>query len=620
MKNKIFYKLFSMTGLVVLLVLLIQFSFQYFFLEDYYRSSKENQMLKTINQLAKEITSNDYTTTEINELIDRYAIDNDMPIGMSNLYGSIEYGLYKDFSESSILITGSNGEFYNVSIDAFTGNSDFSTNIYENQMVTVEGYWDSIDGEMIYPSTIEIEGVQYGYGLELTELENATSIDNVGWTEAIELTELNAPYYYDDFDKVKGTISEVNYVENTLSGINYRNNLLIDEIYSTFSNVYDFDKFISTYGNNLSIKYDEQTNTENMYYTKLVTPKGKEPMIIFAASSLESISEATHVINQFSLILLLVAIVIATAITFVFSKKISRPLLTLNSVTKRMTELDFSGKCDITSNDEIGELASNINVLSNELDHALDALKITNVQLQEDIMLKEKMDEFRKRFIANSSHELKTPLTVLKGIVEGLTGGLYNRDDDEHFESILNEIDDMSKLVHDLLEISKIETGEVPLNLEIFQLSEVVLRVNDKVKILAKSKNVETQLNLSGDFIHADEEKIGKVITNLLNNALNYTPENGTVTINLAVENNQLHFYVENKPASIPEGDLEHIWEPFYRVEKSRNKMLGGTGLGLYLVKEIMEKHSFKYYIKNTDMGVEAGFVLTNCDEESVWF
>ncbi|GAA0179975.1 hypothetical protein SH2C18_27510 [Clostridium sediminicola] len=254
--------------------------------------------------------------------------------------------------------------------------------------------------------------------------------------------------------------------------------------------------------------------------------------------------------------------------------------------------------------------------MSNKLQKTLDEVKKSNEKLKQDIILREEMDQFRKRFIADASHELKTPLTVMKGICEGVRDGIYDGNDNENFKNILNEINDMSKLVHDLLESSKLESCNVESKTRIFQLSDVVLKTHSKLKHLIEDKKLKVLLELYEDFVLADEDKIERVISNLYCNAVQYTPEEGEINICMKKEEDKCFLIIENSPAKIPKKDLGKIWEPFYRVEKSRNKTLGGSGLGLNMAKTIFESHDSEYGIENTSTGVRVYFCLKRIEEE----
>ena len=226
-----------------------------------------------------------------------------------------------------------------------------------------------------------------------------------------------------------------------------------------------------------------------------------------------------------------------------------------------------------------------------------------------------------KYFMADASHELKTPLTVVKGIVEGLIDGIYDRNDNDNYLKIINEINDMNCMVYDLLEISKIESSQIEFSTGIFLFSDLILDIHDKLQPLVSKKNIEVSLNLSEFFIEGDEERIKRAVRNLYINAIRYTSENGSIDIEVSNFEKSGYFEMKNSPAYISDEDIKNIWKPFYISEKSRNKKLGGSGLGLYMVKEILDKHDFSYGIENYKDGVLAYFkfpVFENFEDDEI--
>ncbi|WBW96596.1 sensor histidine kinase [Oceanirhabdus sp. W0125-5] len=612
MKNKIFYKLFGMTIVVILIILSVQFFFQFFLLEDFYKFSKEKLVTDTVESLTYELSKEEFTDEEIEKLINDFSVEHDIAVGISNLYGSLEYGMTGEYKESHLLVKDDQGQSYEIYLDGFIENEEFIDKLEKNINISVYGFSYEKNKNRIYPRYIEIDGIKFKYGID--------DIENMDYDyDEIEDEDFLSYDYYEHSELITAKINEIYIFDNQFQGISYRNELLINEIVQKFKQGEGVKEIFESPEGIIYTKIDEKTKTGNMFFAKLFYFKDEQPMILFAASSLQSIREATTIINKFSVVILIAAIIITTMVSYIYSRKITKPLLHLNNITKGMSNLDFSDKCNVSTKDEIEELANNINNLSERLELALNDLRDSNAKLKEDIELKERMDEFRKRFIAYSSHELKTPLTVLKGIGEGLVSGVYNRGDDSNYENMLKEIDDMSQLVYDLLEISKLELGDIPLNLEIFQLSDIVLKVYDKLRPLSNKKNLEVELELIEDFIKADEEKIERVVSNLLTNAIQYTPSDGNIYVAIKNIDSNLEFSVENSPATIPDEDIDKIWEPFYRVEKSRNKALGGTGLGLHLVKEIVERHGFNYFIMNTSKGVKSGFAAEQSNLEEIF-
>lgn len=632
-KNKIFKKIFAMTSLLVIILLLMQFGFQYFYLEKFYISSKKQSLETQLTNLKADIESNNIKEDQIEKILNDYSIRNEVFIGITNVYGISKYGL-SDYSGSSYLELKTNeGKVYTTYIDSFLNDDLFLKHLDESENIEIEGIIVDKKTNKIYPDVIKIDEEEY-YPDEMNFFSSSTSIMFMSEDEMnnlnidddfdialyanelsdaikIKVSEIEAPKAVD----IKGSLIDYMILDYDNYGVEYRKNQLRKEIYMFLGDNDDITNFLKENETNLYTKLDEFTGINNIIMAKPLFIENKEPLIMFAITSLQPIEETTNIMQTYFLVTLIIAIILAVIISYIYSKKFTTPLLHLDIVTKNMANLDFSKECDINTNDEIEDLADNINNLSKRLKVTLDELKGSNDKLKDEIKYKEEVEEFRKRFIADASHELKTPLTVMKGICEGVKDGVYDINDESNFKSMLNEINDMNKLVYDLLEISKLESGQLKPKEEIFQLCDVVLKINQKLKPLVKSKDIKINLDLDENFVIADEQQIQRVINNVYSNAIKYTNNSGKIDISIKRMEDRCEFEIINSPANITEDDLKKIWQPFYRVEKSRNKALGGFGLGLHMVKEILDKHSSSFGMENKDDGVRFYFDLPIIEE-----
>ncbi|QZY55823.1 sensor histidine kinase [Crassaminicella profunda] len=625
-KNKIFIKLFAMTAGVVMILLVMQFIFQYFWLEKFYVYNKKETISNELIMLKGKLENGFINQENINKTLNQYSRENDIFIGISNSQGIPQYGLDGEGSLSYIEIEDDQKENYKIYMNAFSNEQDLIGGLKISKKIQVQGSIMNTKEKNVYPESITLENKKFSAkkdgeitsGIVITkdiEIDDALVVGNVEGNSIelnIDWTEIPKPQEI----RLKGSIIDMNLMSEDDYGIEYRRSQLLQEIFSFLGQQKDLNTIFRENKMMQYTKVDSFTGIKNIIFVQPLFIKNKEPRLMFAVSSLQPIEETTDIMKTYFLFALIIAMLVAIMVSFLYSKKFTKPLLHLNGVTKNMADLDFSHKCRIHTNDEIEDLAENINSMSDKLKRTLEEVKESNEKLKEEIIFKEKMEQFRKRFIADASHELKTPLTVMKGICEGVVDGIYDYNDHDHFKKMLNEINDMSQLVYDLLEISKLESGKVPFKKEIFQLCDVVLKIHGKLKPLLERKELKVQLDLAEDFIIGDEDKIERVIRNLYSNAVQYTPENGE--INIYIHHDQDHCYVniENSPAKISKDDLSKIWEPFYRIEKSRNKALGGTGLGLHMVKGILDKHDSEYGIENTEKGVKVYFSLQRIVEE----
>lgn len=627
-KNKIFKKIFAMTSLLVIILLLMQFGFQYFYLEKFYVYNKKQSLETQLTNLKTDIESNNIKEDQIEKILNDYSIRNEVFIGITNVYGISKYGL-SDYSGSSYLQLRTNeGKVYTIYIDSFLNDDLFLKHLDESQNIEIEGIIVDEKTNKIYPDVIKIDEDEY-YPDDEYYLASDASIslmseierDNFNIDDDFYIT-LYANELSDAIKikvpkeaNIKGSLIDYMILDYDNYGVEYRKNQLRQEIYMFLGDNNDITNFLKENKTNLYTKLDEFTGINNIIMAKPLFIENKEPLIMFAITSLQPIEETTNIMQTYFFATLIIAIILAVIISYIYSKKFTRPLVHLDMVTKNMANLDFSKECDINTNDEIEDLADNINNLSKRLKTTLDELKGSNDKLKDEIKYKEEVEEFRKRFIADASHELKTPLTVMKGICEGVKDGVYDINDESNFKSMLNEINDMNNLVYDLLEISKLESGQLKPKEEIFQLCDVVLKINQKLKPLVKSKDIKINFDLDEDFVIADEQQIQRVINNVYSNAIKYTNNNGKIDISIKRIEDRCEFEIINSPANITEDDLKKIWQPFYRIEKSRNKALGGFGLGLHMVKEILDKHNSSFGMENKNDGVRFYFDLPVIEE-----
>ena len=257
--------------------------------------------------------------------------------------------------------------------------------------------------------------------------------------------------------------------------------------------------------------------------------------------------------------------------------------------------------------------------MSDKLERTINQLRSTNVELERDIEEKSKIDEMRKSFISDVSHELKTPIALIQGYSEGLLENVNSDEESRKFyaEVILDETNKMDKLVKQLLELMKLEYGKREFNNREFDIVELEKAVIQKSKLLLEEKKVKVILDTSKEIkVFADDFYIEQIITNYLTNAIKNVKEiDGEKYIKIENENltesNVIRIKVFNTGENISEENLERIWKRFYKVDESRNRSQGGTGIGLAFVKAIMTNYNMKYGVINCKKGIEFYFELT---------
>lgn len=313
----------------------------------------------------------------------------------------------------------------------------------------------------------------------------------------------------------------------------------------------------------------------------------------YMESPVEAIKEATTFFNGLLLKVFIIAIIVGSIVVYLISAKISKPIKDLANVSKKMTELDFSAKYDNKYNrkDEIGILGDSMNDLSSKLEDTIENLKDANAKLTEDIHRKEKLDIMRQEFVANVSHELKTPIAIISGYAEGLVSGIADSKEDRDYycEVIMDETGKMNKIVRQLLNLSSIEKGNEEIELEDINLANLVSGLINSLGAMTKEKNLNIKVDIDSDIIiKSDELKADEVIRNYLTNAINHVDENKLIKVYTEnISGDKIRLCVYNSGAILSNENLKLIWEKFYKVDKAHTRSYGGSGLGLSIVKSI---------------------------------
>lgn len=351
----------------------------------------------------------------------------------------------------------------------------------------------------------------------------------------------------------------------------------------------------------------------------LLSAKLDNGYLLYIRIPVSSIEESVKISNNFLYLIAGFTILISAVIVNFVSRKFTEPILELNTIAKNMANLDFSHKYRITdADDEINNLGKSINQMSDKLESTIKQLRRTNIELERDIEEKSKIDEMRKSFISDVSHELKTPIALIQGYSEGLLENVNTDDENRKFyaEVILDETNKMDKLVKQLLELMKLEYGKREFSDKEFNVVELEKEVIRKSKVMLEEKQVEVELKSPEEInVFADDFYIEQVITNYLTNAIKHVEEvDGKKSIVIEnvvnVEKNKVRIKVFNTGINIKEEDLTRIWNRFYKVDESRNRADGGTGIGLSFVKAIMSNYKNDYGVINKDNGVEFYFEL----------
>lgn len=294
-------------------------------------------------------------------------------------------------------------------------------------------------------------------------------------------------------------------------------------------------------------------------------------------------------------------LLIAAVSAWLCSRAIVRPVLKISGVSKRMAGLDMTWHCEEGRADELGILAESLNTLSFRLTVALAELEGSNEKLRAEIATVNAMERQRRDFFAAASHELKTPITILKGQIESMILGIGKyRDVNNILPQTLCEVERMEVLVRELLGIVKLEMGADTIRMENVAIHKELKDVLSTLSAMAQEKEILISVKMEEVFLMGNSALFRKALHNMVNNAIRHSPKGSRVFICLAKES----LTVKNTGVSLPEEEIDDLFVPFYRVEKSRNSSTGGSGLGLYLVKKILELHGLDFRLENGEGGV----------------
>ncbi len=353
--------------------------------------------------------------------------------------------------------------------------------------------------------------------------------------------------------------------------------------------------------------------TDSLVLVSPVVVDGEIQDIVFVLSTLQPVGEATSVTRKYYVYVYIAAVILIAILSLIYSKMISKPLISLNSTASKISELDFSAKCQVASNDEIGNLGKTLNFLSEKLGVTLNELKTANEKLKDDIEKEKQLEKMRKEFIASVSHELKTPISLIEGYAEGLKDGIPKGDDIAYYLNvIIDESKNMNSLVCDMLDLSQLESGNFKLTISEFNIVEFINYIYKKHSNSINDKHLKLNMckTLESIVVCGDRYRIEEVMNNLISNAIRHTPINKSIVITLRLLENTVLVEIENEGSFIEDNDLDRIWDKFYKVDKSGNKHLSGTGLGLSIVKNILLLHNSNFGVLNTTKGVRFYFTL----------
>ncbi len=373
------------------------------------------------------------------------------------------------------------------------------------------------------------------------------------------------------------------------------------------------EKTVIEYGDDYTLQMDVDRATGRQYMEMWgIVGNGN---LVLVRATMESIKDNVTISNTFMVYVALMAIIVGSVLILYICKRATDPIKKLYLISDEMKKLNFEAKY-VSENqykNEIDVLGQNMNELSETLEKTIKELKSANISLKKDIARKEEVDEMRKEFLSNVSHELKTPIALIQGYAEGLKEGISDDEESRNYycEVIMDEASKMNIMVKKLMTLNQLEFGNDTANMERFDIAEMVANYVKSAGMLAEQKDVTLKFDeYPPIFVWGDEFKIEEVLQNYYSNALNHVDGEKIVEIKLVPRDGHVRISVFNTGSPIPEDSIDHIWEKFYKVDKARTREYGGSGVGLSIVKAIMDSMQQDYGVINYDNGVEFYFEL----------
>lgn len=607
MKRGIVFKLFLLTTMLCVLILATIFVGQTIFFKQFYMNKKVEDLKSNLTVFEKEYRKNSNDIAKIQQLERDFAGGNNAWITILDQYGHLKH-------EDDFYIEIQLNEYYQTQLGMKTtkvplymidddNSVQLSESLLKNRQVFVMGI---LKDSQITPVEIMIEPAEINIENErvYSRTQNMSfTFRNKMLYKKIGITRENFKEIYisnkHDLVNLGGEIINIQLPQsNDLSNVIYSNSLFLEQI-KDFQNKLLLDELDFPNSTTALLNYEQN----DIKYKILIKKSDETNSYIFSMTSLQPVDEAVQMIEEYYIYIVVFVSLLILLASYYYSIKIAKPLLRINRTTEKIANLDFSETIAVQSNDEIGDLSRNINLLSNGLSMYIE-------QLQQDIEKEKKLENTRKEFISGVSHELKTPLSIMKSCITILRGNVAKHKKEYYFDALEKEVDKMDLLIIDMLELAKYESGTYKMQMDSFYIDSLLEEICQKLMPEIQQKQLLVETHLSQIEVIANQRRIEQVLTNFLTNAIRYSPSQERIILAIEVKGELVKISVENKGAHIEKEHLEKIWERFYRIDASRKRSDGGTGLGLAISKNILMLHGVEYGVCNTKNGVQFYFYL----------
>ncbi len=348
----------------------------------------------------------------------------------------------------------------------------------------------------------------------------------------------------------------------------------------------------------------------NRYYFSFSDCSDRYTLVVFGEA--EHISELQQSFIRIFPFILLTVLTVAFVASWLYSRMITKPVLEISHISEKISGMQLDWTVDEQRTDELGTLGKSLNTLSRNLLAALSDLQNANRKLEADIEHEKELEQARTNFFSAVSHELKTPVTIIKGQLEGMLLGIgAYKDREKYLTRSLEIANTLETMVQEILTISRLETAGAELKKDYFDCVQVIKSYLSETEDLIIGKDLQIYLNVPPSaFVTGNKMLMEKVFSNLIGNAIKYSPHKASIYISARAEHDWINISIENTGVNVPEDSIPKLFDAFYRVDQSRSRKTGGSGLGLYIVQEILRQHGSKCAVCNTQSGVKFSFII----------
>ena len=388
------------------------------------------------------------------------------------------------------------------------------------------------------------------------------------------------------------------------------NPIISNEILNIFTENYDsltiFDGGFYYYTSN-----DESDLTNLVFVAN--TTIGNESYVLISVYPMGHIDDIVDAVQLVNIYIFSIVFALLVIFSFIYSRQFSKPLVFINKATKEISALNFdSPLIEINTQDEFSELATNINTLSLNLKTTLERLNEQNKQLSDSLDRENKNENTRRDFVSGMSHELKTPLAVIQASAEAIEKNIFETEEERanSLAVIQKEVQRTNKLINNMITVYNLDNPDYSNNWQEINIASIVSNTEESLRMLCKNASIEVNLDLEDAIIVADQLKMELIINNLFTNALKYTPKGNKIDIKVTNIDLYIKFEIINYGTTIEDDKLDKLFDAFYRIDKSRSRAEGSTGLGLYIVQQTLSQYNSKCIAKNIENGVSFSFQI----------